>query len=297
MTRRARPLMVMFVDLDRFKRVNDSLGHSQGDQVVREVSRRLSGALRPSDTVGRFGGDEFLVLCESIADEREAMRIAKRASEAVEAPMRIGERDLHVTASIGIALQSPSSTPVDAGAMIRDADAAMYRAKEQGPASVKVFDPDVHRVAVERLEMEIALREALARNEMVVQYQPIVSLEDWSLRGVEALVRWNRPGVGLVPPLEFIPLAEDTGMIVPLGAWVLQRAVADVLEWRAQGWAPDDMTLTVNLSPRQLAEEGFADRVRHVLQSSGLPARNLCLEITESVVMEDLDRAPPCSTR
>jgi diguanylate cyclase (GGDEF)-like protein len=209
--RRGRPLMVMFIDLDRFKRVNDSLGHSQGDQVVREVARRLGTALRPTDTVGRFGGDEFLVLCESIADEREAIRIATRVTEAIEAPMRVGERDLHVTACIGIALQSPAAKPVDGEALIRDADAAMYRAKEQGPASVKVFDPEVHRLAVERLEMEIALREAIARNEMVVHYQPIVSLEDWSLKGVEALVRWNRPGIGLVPPLEFIPLAEERG--------------------------------------------------------------------------------------
>ncbi|MEA2272004.1 MAG: hypothetical protein QOI98_712 [Solirubrobacteraceae bacterium] len=290
-TRRGRPLVMMFVDVDRFKRVNDSLGHELGDETIREIGRRLHRTVRPMDTVSRFGGDEFVVMCDVDGDESEARAIARRIQEALEQPIGLGERKLQITASIGIALQRPDDRPTDPASLIRDADAAMYRAKQGGGAAIEVFQPEFHEVAIERLEMELALRNAVENGELRLHYQPIVSLADGRARGAEALVRWERPGHGLVSPLEFIPLAESTGMIIPIGEWVLEHGLRELSRWKEVGWLDDDFELTVNLSPRQVADPGLRDSVADILVRTGTRPATLCLEITESMVMDDLERA------
>jgi diguanylate cyclase (GGDEF)-like protein len=291
LTRRGRPVVVMFVDVDRFKRVNDSLGHAVGDETIREVARRLHRTVRPMDTVSRLGGDEFVVMCEVEGDEAEAGRIAKRIQAAIEEPIRLGQRDLQITASIGIAIQRPDDRPVDPETLVRDADTAMYRAKQGGGASIQVFRSELHDMEVERLEMEMALRHAVERGELRLHFQPIVSLTDRRARGAEALVRWERPGHGLVSPLEFIPLAESTGMIIPIGNWVLEEGLRQLSRWQETGWLDEDFELTVNLSPRQVADPALCDTVADILTRTGSRPSNLCLEITESMVMDDLDRA------
>jgi len=243
------------------------------------------------DTVSRFGGDEFVVMCDVDGDEPEARAIARRILDALEQPINLGERELEITASIGVTLQRPQDRPIDPATLIRDADAAMYGAKQAGGATIEVFHPELHRVAVEGLEMEMALRHAVERDELRLHFQPIVSLADGRARGAEALVRWERPGHGLVSPLEFVPLAESTGMIVAIGEWVLHEGLRELSHWQAVGWVDDDFELTVNLSPRQVADPGLPDTVADVLARTGTRPANLCLEITESMVMDDLDRA------
>jgi diguanylate cyclase (GGDEF)-like protein len=285
-------LALLFVDLDRFKRINDSLGHERGDAVLREVARRLQSAMRPGDTVSRFGGDEFVALCVDLAHEDDALRIAHRLSELLEPPVQVDGRDVTIQASIGVAAFGPSDRPVDPADLIRDADVAMYRAKQRGRGRVEVFDAKLYREAVERLDAESALRQAVADDAFELHYQPIVRLPDRSVLGVEALVRWRRePDGPLVPPGEFIPLAEDTGLIVPIGEIVLRRAIAQTVDWGASGALPPDFTLFVNVSARQLADPGFADVVRDALTAWTLPPLALCLELTESAVAADPEAA------
>jgi diguanylate cyclase (GGDEF)-like protein len=278
-------IAVLFLDIDRFKVINDSLGHDSGDRLLMEAAARLQSALRPGDTVARFGGDEFTVLCDDVDGEREAVSIAERLANAIAAPIGLEETEAFVTASVGIALSSGPATRPEA--LIRDADAAMYRAKERGKARYELFEEGVRARAVERLETENALHRAIERGELRVHYQPVVDLRDGGIRGLEALVRWDHPSRGLLAPGAFVPLAEETGQIVELGRWVLHEACRDAARWRRHR----RLDLAVNLSAHQLLDADLVGSVRTALDESGLGPTDLCLEITESAVMEDVEGA------
>ena len=278
------PLAVLFLDLDRFKLVNDSLGHNRGDELLKQVGCRLQALVRPSDTVARFGGDEFTMLCEG-ASARDAIVIAERIEQALAVPFDVGGGEVFVMTSIGIALASDSR--VTGEEMVRDADAAMYRAKENGKARYELFDDRMRAQTMERLNMENALHRALERSELRVFYQPEIELATGAVSGVEALVRWQHPERGLVAPREFIPLAEETGLIVPLGAWVLQEACRQAQRWRQRDPQRPPLKLAVNLSARQFAQPDLPDVVARALAETDTDPSLLCLEITESVLMED----------
>ncbi|MBV8305832.1 MAG: EAL domain-containing protein [Acidimicrobiia bacterium] len=286
LTRRRRDagatLAVLFFDVDRFKVINDSHGHERGDVVLVAVARRLQGELRAGDTLARFGGDEFVVLAEEVDSELEALDLGRRLQDAIAEPLVLDTGDTaHVTATVGIALAGPDST---AGELLRDADAAMYRGKERGRARAEIFDEELGERARKRAEIEAALRAGLRRGEFVVHYQPEVDVSTGRMTGVEALVRWDRPEYGLVSPAEFIPVAEETGLIVELGDFVLRQACSQLVEWRRDGM---DLTMSVNLAPRQLVDPQLPRRVRHVLESTGAPAASLVLEMTESGLVEN----------
>jgi diguanylate cyclase (GGDEF)-like protein/PAS domain S-box-containing protein len=278
-------LAVLFVDLDLFKLINDSLGHAAGDFVLQAVSHRLRQLVRPGDTVARLGGDEFAVLCPDLADADEALAIAHRIGAELPETLPVDDREIAVRASIGVAVTAqhgPTSQE-----LLRDADAAMYRAKHDGRGREVMFDDGMRQDALVRLETEHGLRLAIERGELVLHYQPEVSLPRGQIIAAEALVRWNHPTRGLLPPSEFIPLAEETGVIVPLGAWVLRTACAEAAGWAralAPGTAP---SIAVNVSARQLADPTLVETVVEALADSGLPAESLCIEITESALMED----------
>jgi diguanylate cyclase (GGDEF)-like protein/PAS domain S-box-containing protein len=293
--RRAGLAAVFFLDLDYFKVVNDSLGHSAGDQVLVAVADRLQNSLRDGDTAARLGGDEFAVLCDDLVDEGEAVQIAERLGAAIAAsPVTLAGRDLVVTVSIGVAFATHTAQRPES--LLRDADAAMYRAKERGRARYELFDAAMRARAVARLETEAALREAFDHQQLSLSYQPEVLLADGSLVGAEALLRW-RSGARVAgmqdgaPPSEFIAVAEETGLIVPIGAWALEEACRQLARWREL--APDraPARVSVNLSGRQLARPELPDVVVAALSDSGLPPTALCLEITESVLMDDIDVA------
>jgi diguanylate cyclase (GGDEF)-like protein/PAS domain S-box-containing protein len=283
--RRGGDVAVLFVDIDGFKFVNDGMGHRAGDELLTVVAERLRGAVRPSDTVARFGGDEFVVVCEQLAGPWEATRVGERIARAVEQPMTIDGREVVVTASIGVAIAGAGAT---ADALLRDADTAMYRAKERGRARVEVFDDALRGRAADRLELEGALRRALAADELVLAYQPVVRLSDEAVVGAEALLRWRHPTRGVVNPADFIPLAEETGLIVPIGAWVLGEALRQAQAWRADG---HDLSISVNLSARQLMAADLDDTVRAAVRKSGIDPRAVHLEITESVLMDDVEHS------
>src|SRR4051794_28983536 len=275
-------IAVLFIDLDNFKVVNDSLGHNAGDRLLVELAGRLRSAIRPSDTIARFGGDEFVVLCEDISDARDAVMVGQRIVESASDPFMLEGREMFASASVGVALAlDPDSTPET---LLRDADAAMYRAKERGRGRVEVFDEALRARIIERLDLENGLRRALQRDELRVYYQPQMSMSQGRMVAVEALVRWEHPERGLLEPAEFIPLAEETGIIVGIGAWVLREACKQVASWRANG---AEIDVAVNVSARQLTQPDIVDTVRAALEETGLPADALCLEITESAVMRD----------
>jgi len=280
---------VLFVDLDRFKVINDSLGHSAGDQLLVAVARRLRMVLREHETVARFGGDEFAILCEDVAGDQAAIAIAERVIAAFARPFTIEHGDVFTTASIGIALSLDRD---QRGAdLIRDADAAMYRAKDQGGGRHLFFDEAIRARAVARLQLEADLRRAVDGDELFVCFQPEVAVEDNAIVGVEALVRWNHPQRGLVAPGEFIPLAEETGLIVPIGQLVLERACHHARRWQERRPPGAPLSVRVNVSARQLAEAGLPHAVAAVLADTAMEPQLLCLEVTESVLMEDADRA------
>jgi diguanylate cyclase len=275
---------VLFIDLDRFKVVNDSLGHHAGDRLLLGVTERLRKAVRRHELPARFGGDEFVLVCEDVADVQDAIAVAERLIKSLSLPFDLEDSQAFIAASVGIALTGdPDASPDD---LVRDADAAMYRAKEAGGGRWSVFDQVVRDRAVARQATEAALRNAIGQDELVVHFQPEVSVATGAIVGVEALVRWNRPGKGLVPPAEFIPIAEETGLIVPIGEWVLREACR-----QARAFDDGRLVIRVNVSARQLAEPGLADSVQAALAMSGLPPERLCLEVTESVVLEDGDRS------
>ncbi|HXW33987.1 MAG TPA: EAL domain-containing protein [Acidimicrobiales bacterium] len=291
-TRTRKQVAVMFLDLDRFKRVNDSLGHEGGDEVLQAVASRVRSSVRPSDTVARFGGDEFAILCEDIKDENDARAFAQRIASDLNEPLTVGGSDLFVTASIGLAL---GDSRVEPGRLLRDADTAMYRAKERGRASVEVFDfrNDIWTATRTRTGNDLHL--ALQRDEFEVHYQPIVDLNVDCLVGLEALVRWRHPERGLLLPGEFIDLAEDMGLIDGIGKWVLAESCKEVVRWQSLYCTDDSpvvpLALSVNVSPRQLSDPGFADLVAEALSSSGLNPGALWLEITEATLLRDPDQA------
>ncbi len=278
-------LLVLFLDLDRFKVVNDSLGHAAGDALLRAVAERLRDAVRPGDTVARFGGDEFTMLCEGIEGEGHALRVVQRVQTALARPFLLGDNELFATGSIGIALGRGGGHTAEA--LVEEADTAMYRAKERGGNCYELFDGGMRDRAVRRLATQSALHRALERGEFRVVYQPTVRLTSGVVEGVEALVRWDRPGHGVVLPGDFVPLAEETGLILPIGAFVLEEACRQSRRWReAEGRPP--LSISVNLSAHQLADPGLLDLVAGALERSCVDPDTIALEITESVLMRDV---------
>jgi diguanylate cyclase (GGDEF)-like protein/PAS domain S-box-containing protein len=280
-----RSVAVIFLDLDRFKLINDSLGHDVGDQLLTELAARLQDLLRPVDLVARLAGDEFVVLCEGVEGERDALRLADRILEAVSHPFALASGEVFVSTSIGVAVGSD----LEPEALMENADVAMYRAKDRGRARCELFDAELRNGAAARLELETALRQAVERDELRVFYQPVFSLRTGDLTAVEALVRWQHPVQGLVGPAEFIPVAEESGLILPIGAWVLEEACRQARRWEAEHPGSAALGVHVNLSARQFAQPDLAQQVARVVEAAGVDPARLCLEITESVVMDDVE--------
>lgn len=274
---------VLLFDLDRFKTINDSLGHAAGDELLTHVAERLRSRLRPGDIGARLGGDEFAVLLENTS-ERDAVEVAQRVLDALHIPFAIQGRDIAITASVGIAF---SELAEDAEALLRNADAAMYKAKASGKGRHALFEPDMHRTALRRLSMEASLSRAVEREELVLHYQPIVNLKSGEATGMEVLVRWRNPEQGIVPPAEFIAVAEETGLIEEIGRDVLVRSCAQVRAWQERFSWPA-LRLCVNASVRQIESQRFVADVQQALIESGLSASQLTLEITESLFMSDI---------
>jgi diguanylate cyclase (GGDEF)-like protein/PAS domain S-box-containing protein len=275
---------VLFCDLDHFKLINDTLGHHVGDQLLEITAGRIRNVLRPSDVVGRFGGDEFVLVCQHIAQREDATAIANRVIDTLSIPINLEGEEFTLSASVGVAYAI--DTGADANALLRNADSAMYRAKDAGRAHFEIYDRDHHEALVRRAEMERELRRGIDAGELVVYYQPSLDLRDGHLHGFEALVRWHHPTRGPMGPSEFIPLAEETRLIVPLGAAVLATACQHLALWRQRGVVVRDATVAVNVSGRQLGDPSLVATVRDVLERTGLPPAALCLEVTESVLLE-----------
>ena len=285
--RQGRHVALLFLDLDRFKVINDSLGHSAGDELILGVAERLRHALRRHEIVARFGGDEFAILCEDIVDEHDAIAVAERVLRAFSHPFHLSHCETTSTASLGIALSGDPDQ--DVADLIRDADAAMYRAKELGGGRCVLFDELTRQRALARLHTENAMRRAIDREEFRVYFQPEVSVETEMIVGLEALVRWEHPERGLLAPGEFIALAEETGLIVPIGTWVLRESCRLASCWKAEQIADEPLAVRVNVSARQLSQGGFPEIVRDALDESRMDPALLCLEVTESVLMDDPD--------
>ncbi|MCW3040357.1 MAG: hypothetical protein JWM31_2262, partial [Solirubrobacterales bacterium] len=289
--RRGSRLAVVFLDIDHFKLVNDSLGHGVGDQLLCQFARRLDGQMRAGDTVARFGGDEFVMICSDVADAEEARGIADRVADALRAPFVLdGYGDLVVRASLGVATSRPGDGTGDAAEdLVREADAAMYRAKDRGRGRVEEFDERMRENASTRLQLEADLARAVDEGQLRLVYQPIVELGSGAVRGVEALVRWEHPTRGRLAPAEFIPVAEETGLIVPLGEWVLQEACRQGARWQQLAGPGRAPIVAVNLAPRQVAEADLSLLVDRVLRETGLAPASLHLEITESTLMKQVE--------
>jgi diguanylate cyclase (GGDEF)-like protein len=280
-------LAVLFLDLDRFKVVNDGLGHWAGDELLQAVAARLVAVVRPGDTVARFGGDEFVVLCQDLPDAAHVGVLAERIAAILAEPVTVSGREVTISASIGVVLADAGSNTPEA--LIRDADTAMYQAKERGRARYEIFDDPARQRVMARLDTEVALRRALEKQEMRVFYQPVVSLSGGRLVGLEALLRWDDPERGLQLPDQFLALAEETGLILPIGTWVLEQACRDAQALRSAHPDFADMVIWVNLSARQLVQDDLPGLIARVLAETGTSPRTLGLEITESVLTEDME--------
>jgi len=284
-TRRfGHPVAVLFLDLDDFKTVNDSLGHGEGDALLIAVGKRLAGAMRAGDTIARMGGDEFAVLVEDPSDAAAPIAVAERLLAILELPFEIGSKELFVHASVGVAVSTGQTK--DGDELLRDADVSMYTAKNKGKNRVEVFEPSMHAAAMARLALKGDLERALERGEFGLLYQPIMRLASREVVGVEALVRWHHPRRGMVGPAEFIPVAEETGLILPLGRWVLEEACRQAVAWDAR--LDQRLAMSVNVSGRQIHQPGFVEEVRGILAATGLQPARLTLELTESVLMQDV---------
>jgi len=280
---------ILFIDLDRFKVINDSLGHMAGDELLIGIARRLEVCLREGDTIARLGGDEFTILLDGISDNRDALRVAERVQEVLAQPFAHAGRELFVSASVGIKYSgNGDEQPED---LLRDADTAMYCAKALGKAQYKVFDAKMHANALTCLQIESDLRRAIEREEFTVNYQPIVSLQSGRLCGFEALVRWHHPERGLISPVEFIPVAEESGFIIQIDRWVLKQACAQMRRWHDVLPTTRRMKISVNLSCKQFMQPTIVAQILETLEETGLAANYLKLEITESVMMESGDYA------
>ncbi|MEX2247861.1 MAG: EAL domain-containing protein [Dehalococcoidia bacterium] len=292
LTRRARSLghvAVLFMDLDDFKGINDGLGHTAGDLLLAQVAERVTQCVRPEDTVARLGGDEFAILLEDITSIDDATAVADRVLEAFQVAFDLEGKDVAIRASVGIATTAGES-PADAGSLLRDADIAMYVAKSHGKGRYQIFETSMQTSMVERLELLADLPRAVERDEFVLHYQPIFLLQGGGLFGVEALVRWQHPRRGLLPPGDFIQLAEESGAILPIGRWVLTQACRQAFQWQSMFAATDEpWTMSVNVSVRQLEQASFVDEVARTLAETGLEPRRLILEITETVMMHDIN--------
>ena len=285
-SRSGKPVGVLFIDVDDFKTINDSLGHRAGDELLRAVASRFESSLRPSDTIARLGGDEFAVLIEEIDDATDAATAAGRMLDALADPIAIEGREVYVGASVGIAAGHE-----DAETLLRDADLAMYRAKAEGKGRYRAYAPHMHADIVERLEMEVDLKRAIEASELELYYQPIFSLKTRAVAGLEALVRWDHPARGVILPGRFIPLAEASGRIHELGRWVFAAACHQTALWRARYPAMEGIKVGVNLSASQLMDEGIVNQVADALRAAQLDPEALTIEITETALMEDLDVA------
>lgn len=282
--RREGMFAVLFVDLDRFKTVNDTLGHTVGDQLLVEAATRIQRAVRETDTVARLGGDEFVVLCEDIQGVHQSAEFAKRIIASLQQPFRFGSDESHVSASIGMALSADGTE--DAEVILSNADIAMYRAKSNGRSRYELFDEAMQLWVTAQVALEVALREALPRNELRLFCQPFIAADTGLIRGFEALLRWERPGFGLVSPDDFIPMAEEAGLMLDIGAWVLEETCRHAAEW-LRLWPERRLGIAVNLSNRQFLTGDIVRLVRGALERTGLPADMLTLEVTESVLIDD----------
>lgn len=275
---------VLFLDLDRFKDVNDNLGHFAGDELLRAVARRLEACIRPEDTVARLSGDEFAILLESITDTSDAGRVAERIEEALSFPINLAGAEVTTSASMGIVTSSMSHDQPEQ--LLRSADMAMYRAKAAGRARYEMFDRAMHTDALERLRLETDLRRAVEQGEFLLHYQPVVSLRTGRVTGLEALIRWQHPERGLVHPVDFIPIAEETGLIVPIGKWVLLEACERIKGWQEAYPRKEPLTMGVNLSVKQFGQPDLIDQIITAIETTGVAPGSLQLEITESAIID-----------
>jgi diguanylate cyclase (GGDEF)-like protein len=287
--RKDRQFAVLFLDFDRFKIINDSLGHMVGDQLLVGIARRLEACLRPGDTVARLGGDEFTVLLEDLNDTREAIEVAERLQQTLSLPFNLKGSEVFTTVSIGIALSTIGYEHAEE--VLRDADTAMYRAKLNGKARHELFDKAMHASAMTLLQLETDLRRAIERKEFVLHYQPIVALETGVIRGFEALVRWQHPERGFISPIDFIPIAEETGLIIPIGQWVLEEACRQIRKWQDQFPQHPPLQISVNLSGKQFTQANLIEQISRLLRETEIDPHTLKLEITESMMMENIDTA------
>ena len=285
--RYGRGFAVLFIDLDRFKIINDSLGHEGGDQLLKEMAARLKANVRESDVLARFGGDEFVLLANGVPDRASAAVVARNLLLLMLKPVRVAGQQCRVTASIGIAMYPDDAK--DVNALMKHADMAMYRAKQEGKNGFQFYSPTIGAISEQRLQFETDLREAVVRDELSLHYQAKVDMRSGEIRGVEALMRWSHPQFGEVTPSQFIPIAEESGLIVPLGLWAMRTACAQTVAWLAEGLPP--LCMAVNLSPRQFLDPGLVDSIRQVLDETGMPPTLLELEITESVMLHDIETA------